>query len=38
VKVTSSSGTVITESGTVTQETADPNPANNTATVSTTVQ
>jgi hypothetical protein len=38
VKVTASSGTVITESGTVTEDTADPNPANNTATVSTTVQ
>jgi outer membrane protein assembly factor BamB len=38
VKVTAPSGTVITESATTTEETPDPNLANNTATVSTTVQ
>jgi hypothetical protein len=38
VKVTASPGTVITESAAATEETHDPNPANNTATVSTTVQ
>ena len=38
VKVTAPSGTVITESATTTAETPDPNPANNTATVSMTVQ
>ena len=38
VKVTAPSGTVITESATATEDTADPNAANNTATVSTTVQ
>jgi uncharacterized repeat protein (TIGR03803 family) len=38
VKVTAPSGTVITESATATEDTFDPNLANNTATVSTTVQ
>jgi outer membrane protein assembly factor BamB len=38
VKVTAPSGTVITESATTTEETPDPNLANNTATVSLTVQ
>ena len=38
VKVTAPSGTVITESATTTEETPDPNLANNTATVSMTVQ
>ena len=38
VKVTAPSGTVIHESGIVTEETLDPNLANNTATVSTIVQ
>ena len=38
VKVTAPSGTVITESATTTEDTFDPNLANNTATVSTTVQ
>jgi hypothetical protein len=38
VKVTALAGTVITESGTVTEDTVDPNPANKTATVSTTVR
>ena len=38
VKVTAPSGTVITENATVTEDTPDPNLANNTATVSTTVQ
>ena len=38
VQVTASSGSVLTESGTVTEDTFDPNLANNTATVSTTVQ
>ena len=38
VKVTAPSGTVITENAAATEDTADPNPANNTATVSTTVQ
>jgi outer membrane protein assembly factor BamB len=38
VKVTAPSGTVITESGQVTADTADPNLANNTATVSDAVQ
>jgi uncharacterized repeat protein (TIGR01451 family) len=38
VKVTAPSGTVITESGTTTEDTIDPNPANNTATVSVNVQ
>ena len=38
VKVTAPSGTVITESATTTEDTPDPNLANNTATVSTTVQ
>ena len=38
VKVTAPSGTVITESATTTEDTTDPNLANNTATVSTTVQ
>ena len=38
VRVTAPSGTVITESATTTEETPDPNLANNTATVSTTVQ
>jgi hypothetical protein len=38
VKVTAPSGTVITESATATEGTFDPNPANNTATVSLTVQ
>ena len=38
VKVTAPSGTVITESATTTDETHDPNLANNTATVSLTVQ
>ena len=38
VKVTAPSGTVITESATTTEDTTDPNLANNTATVSPTVQ
>ena len=38
VKVTAPSGTVITEGASVTEDTLDPNPANNTATVSITVQ
>jgi len=38
VKVTAPSGTVITENATATEDTTDPNLANNTATVSTTVQ
>ena len=38
VKVTAPSGTVITESGTATEDTTDPNLANNTATVSIPVQ
>jgi uncharacterized repeat protein (TIGR01451 family) len=38
VKVTAPSGTVITESATTTEDTPDPNLANNTATVSITVQ
>jgi len=38
VKVTAPSGTVITENATATEDTPDPNLANNTATVSTTVQ
>ena len=38
VKVTAPAGTVITESATTTEETFDPNLANNTATVSMTVQ
>ena len=38
VKVTAPAGTVITESGTVTAYNPDPNPANNTATMSITVQ
>ena len=38
VKVTAPSGTLITESATATEDTPDPNLANNTATVSTTVQ
>jgi hypothetical protein len=38
VKVTAPAGTVITESATTTEETPDPNLANNTATVSLTVQ
>ena len=38
VKVTAPSGTVITASGTAVEASADPNSANNTATVSTTVQ
>jgi uncharacterized repeat protein (TIGR01451 family) len=38
VKVTAPSGTVITESATTTEDTPDPNLADNTATVSTTVQ
>jgi uncharacterized repeat protein (TIGR01451 family) len=38
VRVTAPSGTVITESATTTEETPDPNLANNTATVSLTVQ
>ena len=38
VKVTAPSGTVITESATTTEDTTDPNLANNAATVSTTVQ
>ncbi len=38
VKVTAPSGTVITENATVTEDTPDPNLANNTATVSTTAQ
>jgi uncharacterized repeat protein (TIGR01451 family) len=38
VKVTAPSGTVITESATTTEDTPDPNLANNTATVSMTVQ
>ncbi len=38
VKVTAPTGTVITENATATEETPDPNLANNTATVSTTVQ
>jgi len=38
VKVTAPSGTVITESATATEDTTDPNLANNTATVSMTVQ
>ena len=38
MKVTAPSGTVITENATVTEDTTDPNLANNTATVSTTVQ
>ena len=38
VKVTAPAGTVITESATTTEETPDPNLANNTATVSITVQ
>jgi outer membrane protein assembly factor BamB len=38
VKVTAPAGTVITESATTTEDTFDPNAANNTATVSTTVQ
>ena len=38
VKVTAPSGTVISESATATEDSPDPNPANNTATVSTTVQ
>jgi len=38
VKVTAPSGTVITESATTTEDTFDPNLANNTAMVSTTVQ
>ncbi len=38
VKVTGAPGTVITESATATEDTPDPNPANNTATVSNTVQ
>ena len=38
VKVTAPAGVVITESGTATADTTDPNFANNSATVSTTVQ
>ena len=38
VKVTAPVGTLITESGTVTEDTPDPNSANNTATVSTLVE
>ena len=38
VKVTAPVGTLITESGTVREDTPDPNPANNTATVSTLVE
>ena len=38
VKVTAPAGTVITESATTTEDTPDINPANNTATVSTTVE
>ena len=38
VKVTTSSGAVINESGTVTEDTIDPNAANNTASVNTSVQ
>jgi hypothetical protein len=38
VKVTELSGAVITERATTTEDTFDPNLANNTATVSTTVQ
>ena len=38
VKVTAPAGTVITESATTTEDTLDPNLANNTATISTTVQ
>jgi hypothetical protein len=38
VKVTASSGTVITESGTAREVTPDPNPASATAMLSTTVQ
>ena len=38
VKVTASAGTVITESATATEVTADPNSANNTATVSLAVE
>jgi len=38
VKVTAPSGMVIVEGGTVTEDTTDPNLANNTATVTTTVQ
>jgi hypothetical protein len=38
VKVTALSGTVITESASTTEDTFNPNLANNTATVSTTVQ
>ena len=38
VKVTAPPGTVITESATTTEETPDPNLANNTATISLTVQ
>ena len=37
VKITARSGTVIKEGATATEDTPDPNPANNTATVSTTV-
>jgi outer membrane protein assembly factor BamB len=38
VKVTAPAGTVITESATTTEDTLDPNLANNTSTISTTVQ
>jgi outer membrane protein assembly factor BamB len=38
VRVTAPAGTIITENATVTEDTPDPNPANNTATVSMTVQ